>query len=258
MEDVKKLILKLHEVEAVKFGEFQLKSGILSPIYFDLRIIVSYSELLREVSRLLYKCAEEAEAKFDCVCGVPYTALPLATIICANHNHPMLIRRKEAKDYDPGTLTSKSTFICKQDAKQQSGLFLLGPGMKRMIEGVIKAGDVCLIVEDVVTSGSSVLETARLLEKEGLKVKDTVVLLDREQGGRDMLEAEGITLHPVFTISTLLDVLHDAKRIDSDTHTRVKTFIEGNQTFTKPPGNSAPRGEGDGVNTKKLTNGRFD
>ncbi|XP_066514660.1 uridine 5'-monophosphate synthase-like isoform X3 [Hoplias malabaricus] len=206
MEGVKKLILKLHEVEAVKFGEFQLKSGLFSPIYFDLRIIVSYSELLREVSRLLYERAEEAEAKFDCVCGVPYTALPLATIICANHNHPMLIRRKEAKDY----------------------------GTKQMIEGIIKAGDVCLIIEDVVTSGSSVLETARLLEKEGLKVKDAVVLLDREQGGRDTLEAEGITLHPVFTISTLLDVLLDAGRIDPDTHTRVKTFIEGNHPSIHP------------------------
>ncbi|XP_066542588.1 uridine 5'-monophosphate synthase-like isoform X4 [Hoplias malabaricus] len=209
MEDIKKLILELHDADAVKFGEFKLKSGLLSPIYFDLRIIVSYPDLLREVPRLLHKRTEEAKAKFDCVCGVPYTALPLATIICADHKYPMLIRRKEAKDY----------------------------GTKRMIEGVIKAGDVCLIVEDVVTSGNSVLETARLLEKEGLKVKDAVVLLDREQGGRDMLESEGITLHPVFTISTLLDVLLDAKRIDPATRTSVKTFIKGNQTFTKLPGN---------------------
>ncbi|XP_066497405.1 uridine 5'-monophosphate synthase-like [Hoplias malabaricus] len=116
-----------------------------------------------------------------------------------------------------------------------------------MIEGIIKAGDVCLIVEDVVTSGSSVLETARLLKEEGLKVEDAVVLLDREQGGRDMLEAEGITLHPVFTISTLLDVLLDTGRIDPATRRSVKTFIKGNQTFTKPPGNSSPRGEGDDV-----------
>ncbi|XP_066542945.1 uncharacterized protein [Hoplias malabaricus] len=85
---------------------------------------------------------------------------------------------------------------------------------------------------DVVTSGSSVLETARLLEEEGLKVKDAVVL--REQGGRDMLKAKRITLHPVFTISTLLDVLHVAGRIDSEVISQ--TFIEGNQTFTKTPG----------------------
>ncbi|XP_066542194.1 uridine 5'-monophosphate synthase-like [Hoplias malabaricus] len=183
MEDIRKLILDLHDVEAVKFGEFTLKSGLLSPIYFNLRVIVSYPDLLKEVSRLLYKRAEEAEVKFDCVCSDVDTALPLASIICANHNHPMLMRRKEAKDN--GT---------------------------KQIEGVIKAGDVCLIIDEVVTSGSSVLETARLLEKEGLKVKDAVVLLD-------------------------------AGRIDPATCSSVKTFIEENQTFTKPPGNSSPRGE---------------
>ncbi|XP_066497016.1 uridine 5'-monophosphate synthase-like [Hoplias malabaricus] len=214
MEDVKKLLLELHDLGAVKLGEFKLRSGLLSPIYFDLRKTVFYPDLVIEVSRLLYKHAKEAEVKFDCVCGVPYTALPLATVISTTNKCPMLIRRKEPGDYG-----------------------------EKQIEGVIKAGDVCLIVEDVVTSGSSVLETARLLEKEGLKVKDAVVLLDREQGGRHMLESEGITLHPVFTISTLLDVLLDAGRIDPDTRTSVKTFIEGNQTFTKPPGNSSLRVE---------------
>ncbi|XP_066497401.1 uridine 5'-monophosphate synthase-like [Hoplias malabaricus] len=212
MEDVKKLILELHDLGAVKFGEFKMKSGLLSPIYFDLRLIVSYPDLVVEVSRLLYKHAKEAEVKFDCVCGVPYTALPLATVISTTNKCPMLIRRKEANDY----------------------------GTKQMIDGVINVGQVCLII-DVVTSGSSVLDTAWQLEKEGLNVKDAVVLLDREQGVRDVLESEGITLHPVFTISTLLDVLLDAGRIDPDTRTSVKTFIEGNQIYTKPPGSSSLR-----------------
>ncbi|XP_036432826.1 uridine 5'-monophosphate synthase isoform X2 [Colossoma macropomum] len=198
------LILKLHDVQAVKFGLFKLKTGLTSPIYFDLRVIISYPELLKQVSSLLYKCAEDAAAEFDCVCGVPYTALPLATIICSTKDYPMLIRRKEAKDY----------------------------GTKRLIEGNVRPGDVCLIVEDVVTSGGSVLETAQVLQAEGLKVTDAVVLLDREQGGGARLKAEGITLHPVISISTLLSVLLGAGRIDEATCHSVEKFIQENQTFS--------------------------
>ncbi|KAG7330734.1 hypothetical protein KOW79_004703 [Hemibagrus wyckioides] len=199
------LILNLYDVQAVRFGTFKLKSGLDSPIYFDLRVIVSYPDLMKQVSELLHLCAEEARVKFDCVCGVPYTALPLATIICSTHHYPMLIRRKEAKDY----------------------------GTKRLIEGRVCAGEVCLIVEDVVTSGGSVLETAQDLQAQGLKVKDAVVLLDREQGGTERLSSEEISLHSVISVSLLLDVLFRSGRIDQQTFSGVEKFIKENQTFSR-------------------------
>uniref|UniRef100_A0AAY5F094 Uridine 5'-monophosphate synthase n=2 Tax=Electrophorus electricus TaxID=8005 RepID=A0AAY5F094_ELEEL len=194
------LILKLYDIGAVKFGTFKLKSGLMSPIYFDLRVMVSYPAVMNQVSSLLYKRAEDAGARFDCVCGVPYTALPLATIICSTKRVPMLIRRKEAKAY----------------------------GTKRMVEGLIRPGDMCLIVEDVVTSGSSVLETTQVLQGEGLKVRDAVVLLDREQGGSGHLAAEGIALHPVISISKLLSVLVEAGHVDASTSGSVERFLQAN------------------------------
>ncbi len=196
---MKDLILKLHEINAIKFGEFTLKSGILSPIYIDLRVTVSYPEVLQMVADAMWDKLENT--KFDIICGVPYTALPIATVMSVNHSIPMVMRRKEIKEY----------------------------GTKKAIEGNFQTGQICLVVEDLVTSGSSVFETIEPLEHEGLKITDIVVLVDREQGGKKHIEDKGYSLHSVLTISQVLETLKREGKLNDDMVTKVKEFIKLNQ-----------------------------
>lgn len=197
--DIRDLVLRLHDIEAVKFGTFTLKSGIESPIYIDLRLLISYPLLLKAVSEAMWDKIKDKT--FELLCGVPYTALPIATAISVAHNIPMVMRRKEVKQY----------------------------GTKKIIEGSYHSGQRCIVIEDIITSGTSIVETIEPLKYEGVIVKDAVVLIDREQGGRENLIDRNVNLQSIVTLSEILSHLLAAGRIDAETQTKVKNFIIENQ-----------------------------
>eukprot|EP00894_Picocystis_sp_ML_P002611 jgi/Pico_ML_1/53128/g3733.t1 len=123
-DELEKLVLRLHQVEAVKFGEFKLKSGIMSPIYLDLRVIVSYPDLLADVARAMNGAMKGTE--YEVMCGVPYTALPIATVMSMYTDVPMLMRRKEVKDYG----TKKAIEVVLIDREQGGAQHLASQGLK--------------------------------------------------------------------------------------------------------------------------------
>lgn len=131
------------------------------------------------------------------ICGVPYTALPIASVITVEVDKPMIMRRKEAKNY----------------------------GTKKLLEGVYECGDKCVIIEDVVTSGSSILEVVRDLKAEGLEVSEALVIMDREQGGRDNLEKSGIKMKSLYTLSQLMNYLFEAEKITAETVKNVSEYL---------------------------------
>lgn len=189
------IVLKLHDIGAVKFGSFALKSGIVSPVYIDLRESVSYPSLLKEIAEAMWK---KIQRPFDRLCGVPYTALPIASYLSVAYDQPMVMRRKEAKEY----------------------------GTKKIVEGVFESNQTCVILEDLITSGASIFETIAPLEDAGLQVKDIVVFLDREQGGRKLLEQRGYQMHSVVTITEMLEILHSHDRIDKNTKANILDFAK--------------------------------
>lgn len=195
MQQREDFLLKAYELGIIKFGNFTLKSGIESPFYVDLRPLSSSPQLLKTLANNLLELVEDAP--FDLICGVPYAALPMGTTMSLASGVPLIIKRKENKGY----------------------------GTKRMVEGVYHDGQNCLLVEDVITSGQSLLETIDEIEREGLKVTDLVVVLDREQGGIKKLRDKGYYVHTLFTINEVIDILHRYHRLSDGDMARIKNFL---------------------------------
>lgn len=193
-------ILDLWNINSIKFGSFKLKNGDISPIYFNLRPIISVPELFKKISLMV--CNKAQELSYDSVCGVPYAALPIATVVAYENEKPMIMRRKEVKDY----------------------------GIPTSLEGLFKAGDICLVIEDVITKGDSILETIRLLEQAGLVVRDIIVFIDRKQGGVERITQLGYRVHVIYTIEQVLEILNQAKLIDSTCIQETLNWIQEHQT----------------------------
>ncbi|QNS42529.1 orotate phosphoribosyltransferase [Chryseobacterium manosquense] len=198
MENKKEFFLECYQLGIIKFGRFTLKSGIESPFYVDLRPLASDPKILKRLANYLLDMLPLDN--FDLICGVPYAALPMATAMSLESYLPLIIKRKEAKDY----------------------------GTKKMIEGIFQKGQNCLLVEDVITSGKSLLETIPEIENEGISVSDIVVVLDRQQGGKEMLESKGYRVHTLFTISEVCSILKEENHLSDDEVTRIDDFLKGN------------------------------
>ncbi len=198
METKKEFFLECYKLGIIKFGRFTLKSGIESPFYVDLRPLASDPKILKLLANYLLDMLPLDN--FDLICGVPYAALPMATAMSLESYLPLIIKRKEAKQY----------------------------GTKKILEGIYKPGQNCLLVEDVITSGASLLETIPEIENEGITVSDIVVVLDRQQGGREMLENKGYRVHSLFTISDVCKILKDEGHLTDDEVERINDFLAGN------------------------------
>jgi uridine monophosphate synthetase len=190
---------QLLEAGCIKFGEFTLKSGLKSPIYIDLRQIISYPKLLEGIGAAYLPLIKDL--KFDRLAGLPYAAIPIATTVSLQGNYPMIYPRKEVKSY----------------------------GTKAEIEGEYHAGETALVIDDLATTGGSKFEAIEKLTGAGLKVKDVVVLVDRQSGARESLEQAGYSMHAVLTISQMLDHWETAGKVQKSKIDETREFLKNSK-----------------------------
>lgn len=212
----KELVLALFDIGAIKFGDFTLTSGQKSPLYIDLRLLASHPAVLRRVSRayagLIAKLLQvetgplQARPDGDSqdplseirLAAIPYAALPIGAAVALETGLPLIYPRKEVKSYGTGLA----------------------------VEGSYRRGNRAIVLDDLITTGGSKLAAIAPLKEAGLVVEDVVVLIDREQGGRQELQAAGYRLHALLQLREIVTLLAEEGRIGPGTVRQVEEFLD--------------------------------
>lgn len=196
----------LWKLGAIEFGDFTLgRTAVHSPVHVNLRLLISKptalqraARVIRDEVRTLQQMLNPQVAPFQLVAGVPFGGLHLATAYSLTAKVPLIYIRPQHAD-----------------------------GVR--IEGLHERGQTVLVVDDLVTGGHSIVDTAKQLRKEGLLVKDAVVLVDRQQGGRHALRKAGISLTSLLTLQVILNYLMSSGKITEDWYRRSQEYLEASR-----------------------------
>jgi orotate phosphoribosyltransferase len=176
----------LFRIGALRFGSFTLSSGKRSSYYLDLRIVPSYPEVFSIVIGAYAEMVRQIkESSFDVIAGVATAGIAFSSPLAFLLRKPMVYVRHEGK----------------------------GHGLERLVEGALVPGCQAILVDDLVTSGGSILSAAASLRREGCRVKEAIVLVDRMEGGKSNLSDDGIRLVAYVTIKELADYARQAQKI---------------------------------------------
>jgi len=199
VEFVKEFATFLHQSGIIKFGDFTLASGKKSSYYVDLRLIPSYPHQFRILIKYLQNDITEniGLSNFDSFVSVPTGGLVIASALAMETVKPIIYVRSKPKDYG----TSKS------------------------IEGLIREGMSVLMIDDVATTGGSVVNAIKLLKEANIKVTDAFVIVNRMEGADEALKELGVKLHSITNVIQITQELYQQKLVDKIILEKVKNQI---------------------------------
>ncbi|MGC8975832.1 MAG: orotate phosphoribosyltransferase [Thermoprotei archaeon] len=192
---MQELIRELYRAGVVKIGSFVLSSGITSPFYIDMRRIYSYPKIMRLIINEVIKKVDLTH--YEVLVGVATSGVALAAFIAAAVNKPMAYVRLERKDH--GTLSQ--------------------------VEGEVE-GRYSLIVDDVATTGDSIIRTYEILRSSGAVPAGALVVVDREQGAEERVRALGMRYHYVMTARQLFSTLKNDGLLNGAVYEEIMRYLE--------------------------------
>ena len=200
MDFVKEFATFLYEKKIIKFGNFTLASGKKSPYYIDLRLVPSFPHEYRKMIKGLQNLIAEKIGfeDFHCLVSVPTGGLVVAASLATEIVKPLIYVRKQAKEHGTG----------------------------KAVEGVTCQDMKLLMIEDVVTSGGSVINAIKSIKDEKMIITDVCAIVDRMEGATQALQSEGMKLHSLLTISDITQILFEQKLITEDVLKQVQDRIQ--------------------------------
>jgi len=199
VEFVKEFATFLYQNGAIKFGNFKLSSGKDSPYYIDLRIVPSFPHQFRKMIKALQSEISEKIGfdNFDCIASVPTSGLVIASALAIETIKPLIYIRQKPKDY----------------------------GTENVIEGKIAEGSRVLLVDDVGTTGLSLLNAIKALKASKVVITDAFTIVNRFEGARELLASENVRLYEITDIIALSSILHKANLLNDEIFERIKKQI---------------------------------
>ena len=193
---VKEFAIFLQESGAIKFGNFKLSSGKESAYYVDLRLVPSFPHQFRKMVKSLQNLISEKIGldSFDYIASVPTSGLVIASALAIETVKPLIYIRQKPKDY----------------------------GTSSLIEGKIPRGSRVVMIDDVGTTGHSLLNAIKALKEAKIIVESAFVIINRLEGARENLEAEKVKLYEITDIFAISNILHNEKILDDQTLSRIK------------------------------------
>jgi len=193
---VKEFAIFLQESGAIKFGNFKLSSGKDSAYYIDLRLVPSFPHQFRKMIKSVQNLISEKIGldSFDYIASVPTSGLVIASALAMETVKPLIYIRQKPKDY----------------------------GTSSLIEGKIPEGSRVILVDDVGTTGHSLLNAIRSLKDAKIKVDAAFVIVNRLEGARENLEAEKVKMYEITDILAISNVLYNERILDAQILDRIK------------------------------------